>query len=196
MGNRGVGKRLGKNDWLHFNDQIPDPPEESNSFDDIDGFGEADIYCVGNAGNVWHFDGQTWRRLDFPCDIDLETVVCAGDGQVYISGEQGATFKGRGQHWQQIHEGSMTLPFKDMVWYEDRVWATSDYGVWHIHNDKVESAELPDHMGTCAGNLSVADGVLLLAGYGGAACKRDGRWTRIFSAAAMQRELREQKANE
>ena len=69
-----------------------------------------------NAGNVWHFDGQTWRRLDFPCDIDLETVVCAGDGQVYISSEQGTTFKGRGARWQRIHEGSMSLPFKDMVW--------------------------------------------------------------------------------
>ncbi|MDH0868134.1 hypothetical protein [Mitsuaria sp. GD03876] len=189
MGNRGVGKRLGKNDWLHFNDQIPDPPEESNSFDDIDGFSESDIYCVGNAGNVWHFDGKAWRQLDFPSNIHLESVVCAGDGQVYISGAQGTIFKGRGQRWQRIHEGSMSLPFKDLVWYEDRVWATSDYGVWQIHNDKLQSAELPDYIGNCAGNLSVGDGVLLLAGYGGAAFLRDGKWTRIFSAGAMQQEL-------
>lgn len=196
MGNRGVGKRLGKNDWRHFNDQIPGPPEESNSFDDIDGFSESDIYCVGNAGNVWHFDGKTWRRLDFPSRIDLESVVCAGDGQVYISGEQGTTFKGRGSRWQRIHVGSMSLPFKDMVWHEDRVWATSDYGVWHIRDDRVERAELPDGMGAYAGNLSVGDGVLLLAGYGGAAFLRDDQWTRIFSAGVMRRELCKQHAKE
>jgi hypothetical protein len=193
-GNRGVLKRLGKNQWKHWHDEIPDPPKADNSFDDIDGFSESDIYCVGLKGDVWHYDGKAWSQIEFPTNIDLETVCCAGDGSVYISGEGGTTFKGRGQKWKRIHKGEMSLPFKDMVWYEDRVWATSDYGVWHIHNDQQERADLPDGISAYAGNLSVADGVLMLAGYGGAGFLREGQWTKIFSAGSMAKAWRESQA--
>jgi hypothetical protein len=195
QGNRGVIKRLGKNQWKHWHDEIPSLPKANSSFDDIDGFSESDIYCVGLKGDVWHYDGKAWSQIEFPTNIDLETVCCAGDGSVYISGEGGTTFKGRGQKWKRIHKGEMSLPFKDMVWYEDRVWATSDYGVWHIHNDQQERADLPDGISAYAGNLSVADGVLMLAGYGGAGFLREGQWTKIFSAGSMAKAWRELQAD-
>ena len=194
QGNRGVIKRLGKNQWQHWHDEIPDPFEVDNAFDDIDGFNESDIYCVGLKGDVWHYDGKRWSQIEFPTNIDLETVCCAGDGFVYISGDGGTTFKGRGTQWKRIHKGEMSLPFTDMVWYGDRVWATSDYGVWHIHDDKVARADLPDGINAYAGHLSVGDGVLMIAGYGGAAFLRDGHWTKIFSAGTMARQLKERQA--
>lgn len=188
QGNRGVIKRLGKNHWQQWHDQIDDPPDGRFGFNDIDGYSEHDIYCVGEKGDVWHYDGNSWSQIQFPSNIDLCTVCCAGDGFVYISGEDGTTFKGRGQQWERLFERDMTLPFQDMVWYQDRVWATSDYGVWHIHQDQLMRAELPDGINAYSGHLAVADGVLMLAGYGGAAFLRDGQWTKIFSAGAMSRE--------
>lgn len=189
MGNRGVVKRLGINQWKHWHAEIPSLDDANSAFEDIDGFSESDIYCVGISGDVWHYNGSAWSQIEFPTNIDLETVCCAGDGFVYISGDSGTTFKGRGQQWARIHKGEMSLPFTDMVWYEDRIWATSDYGVWHIHKDKLERVRLPDGIDAYAGHLSVGDGVLMLAGYGGAAFLRDGKWTKIFSAGAMARDL-------
>ena len=191
-GNNSVGKRLGKNEWFSHSHAIPDPKRTDhrhNTFDDIDGFGEQDIYCVGQEGQVYHYDGKTWKHVPFPSNIDLETVCCAGDGNVYISGKKGMTFKGRGNRWKSIIKDGAYLPFRDMVWYEDRVWCTSDYGVWTIKDDKLASADLPDGMSAYAGNLSTADGVLLLAGYGGAAFLEKGKWTKIFSVAEMSRQV-------
>jgi hypothetical protein len=189
-GGNSVGKRIDKNEWFSHSHNIPNPKREDNlynSLDDIDGFSEQDIYCVGNEGRVLHYDGKLWKTISFPTTMDLETVCCAGDGNVYISGRKGTTYKGRGNAWQLIHTGELSLPFRDMVWHEDQVWCTSDYGVWTIKNNKVESAKLPDGMNVYAGNLSVGDGVLLLAGYGGAAFMENGQWHKIFSATEMNR---------
>ena len=185
-GNNSVGKRTARGEWHAFTPTIPNPGKQAwldNGFDDIDGFSESDIYCAGGKGQVYHFNGKDWSSLAFPTNTQLQSLCCAGDGNVYVSGEHGVVFKGRGEQWKNIHKAKpagMVLGFKDMVWYEDRVWCTSDYGLWTIHNDKLTQADVPDFVRMCSGNLSVADGVLLLAGYGGAAFRENGQWHPVY----------------
>ena len=189
-GNNSVTRREGPDNWSDISKSIPNPDREDylhNRFEDIDGFNENDIYCVGTDGQVYHFDGKSWRQQDFPSNIHLYTVCCGQDGFVYISGFQGKTFKGKLNTWEVISGPSTTLPFKDMVWYENKVWCTSDHGVWTIENNKVIEAKLPTSgIRLCQGNLSAADGVLLLAGYGGAAFLENGEWTQLYSPGAFE----------
>jgi len=163
-------------------DSIHDEKDwERAGFNDIDGFSANDIYCVGGKGDVWHFNGKAWTQIHFSSNIDLSSVCCAGDSQVYISGYGGTTFKGRGQKWKQIFKGEMAMPFKRMEWFENKVWCTSDYGLWTLENDKlVEPAEVTDEIKVCSGYMSTRDGVLLIAGPGGAAYKEAGVWHKIF----------------
>ncbi|NIA00895.1 hypothetical protein [Massilia sp. CCM 8734] len=193
-GNNSVGTRTGIDSWFGHTHAIANPKRSDglyNALYDIDGFSEQDVYTAGTDGQVFHFDGKTWKQVAMPTNIELSAVCCAGDDQVYISGRKGTTYMGRGNKWTRIHEGSQTLPFRDMVWHEDRVWCTNDSGVWFIKNDKVERANLPDGIGAYSGNLSSSDGVLLLAGYGGAAFFEHGKWTKIFSVAEMSRSVLE-----
>ncbi|TDR34962.1 hypothetical protein DFR29_1418 [Tahibacter aquaticus] len=192
-GNNSVGKRLGSGEWLSHTQSIPDPERNDsrdNTLEDIDGFSESDIYTVGSEGQVFHYDGKTWTRLAFPTNARLETVCCAGNGSVYISDVDGSVFKGRGEEWVRIHKTKLQLPYRDMVWHDGKLWCTSDYGVWTIADDKVAVADLPPGVAAYAGNLSAADGVLLLAGYGGAAFREDGHWTVLYSAVEMHRAAR------
>jgi len=196
-GNNSVARREGPDNWRSYSQDIPDPERHDhlhNMFEDIDGFGEDDIYCVGNEGQVFHYNGTVWQQLDFPSNIDLDTVCCGGDGYVYVSGFKGITYKGRMNEWRKISEKVTSLPFKDMVWYENQVWCTNDHSVWLISDDKLEKADLPEGVGAYAGNLSVGDGVLLLAGYGGAAFLKKNKWTVIYSALLLDRALKESKA--
>lgn len=183
---RSVGRRDGKADWLSYTAAIP-PAKKSvkEGFEDIDGFGEDDLYAVGGAGDVWRFDGKLWQRCAFPTNLWLTAVCCGGDGEVYVGGLHGHVYKGRGDRWKQIHDGDMTLPFRDMVWYQGAVWCTSDYGVWTITNDRLVEAEIPAAAKICAGNLSARDGILLVAGHGGAAFHEDGQWKVIFHSREM-----------
>lgn len=53
--------------------------------------------------------------------------------------------------------GELTLPFRQMVWYENCVWATSDYGVWQIIGDDVVQPDLPSEVKMCTGYISCTE---------------------------------------
>ncbi|MDH4556934.1 hypothetical protein E8F11_17465, partial [Pseudomonas sp. BN417] len=177
-GMRTVGFRKNRNEWAWYNDSIPFQDERRRiGFRDLDGFSQDDIYAVGGYGDVWHFNGGSWRPVDFPSNLFLETVCCGADGRVYISGYEGHTFVGRGDTWKKVESKELiSLAFKDMVWYEDRVWCTNDYGVWWIVGDQLVKANIPAFAQISAGHLSARDGVLLLAGFYGAAYLENGQW--------------------
>lgn len=194
-GVRSFAKRIGPDTYeshRHLISGIPHghPDFLRDGFDDFDMFAEDDIYAAGGKGDVWHFNGKTWRQIPLPTNAWLQTVCCGGDGNVYISGYEGLTFMGRGDSWKQIHSGGVYLGWRDMVWFEDRAWATSENGLWTIQDGRVEYvADLPSEVRVCAGNLYVADGVMLLAGMGGACFRENGQWHSIFTKGEMDRLL-------
>jgi hypothetical protein len=180
---RGVCYREGADQWISIRGNLPDPKGVRPShvgFEGLHGFNREDLYGVGGKGDVWRFDGQNWHQCEVPTDMYLESVCCAGDGYVYVGMQSGNLMRGRENEWEVIHEDAMTLPFKDMVWFDNRLWCTSDYGVWTVENGKLKEPDLPPEVKACSGNLSTADGVLLLAGLHGAALYDGTRWDRLF----------------
>lgn len=152
----------------------------ADTFRDLAGFTEQELYAVGGGGDVWRMVGPVWKQCAFPTNKDMETVCCGGDGNVYVSGQMGTTYMGLGDRWTLVYDGNMSIPFKDMVWYDGRVWCTSDYGLWWIQDGKLVEAQVPPGIKGCSGYLAARDGILLVCGYGGAAFCEDGRWEIIF----------------
>jgi len=158
---------------------------DNMSFKDIDGFAYDDLYTIAGQGVLWHFNGKTWRQIDFPSNMYMESICCGGDGNVYIGAQSGTLFRGRGDKWKMVERGDMTLPFNDLVWYQDRLWGTSDYGLWTLEGDSMVRADVPSEITVCAGNLSVADGVMLMAGTQGAVFHDGEKWQVIFNYQQM-----------
>jgi hypothetical protein len=186
---RSLGIRIGKEQWHWLNEKIPVDPDSgvriTCGFRDIDGTDESDLYACGDQGDLWNCSGGAWRKCAFPSNVTLNTVCCAPDGTVYLSGYVRETYHGKDDTWTKIAKPELSLPFKDMIWYEDRVWCTNDYGVWWIQGNKLTGAKIPSDIKVCAGNLSARDGVLLLAGYFGAAVLQRGQWKVIFHYNAL-----------
>ena len=180
---RNLARREAAGKWTVISRDIPKDRRNRHElgFNDVAGFDEHHLYAVGGAGDVWYSDGATWRRSAFPANHELTTVCCGEDGNVYIGGVAGVTFMGRQDSWKQIHDGDMSLPFKDMVWFQDRVWCTSDYGLWWIKEGDLMPADVPADVKVCSGYLSARDGVLVVAGHGGAAFLESGTWHVIFN---------------
>jgi hypothetical protein len=177
---RTVGRRLGRNAW-EWHDSIPYKNLMSDGgFLDIDGFSLTDIYAAGGHGDLWHFDGQKWLQLPFPSNMTLTTVCCGGDGEVYIGADGGTVYQGRGDRWKRIHVGGMTLPYRDMVWHQNKVWCTNDHGIVVIDQGQHKKTEMPDWVRVCAGHMSAGDGVLLVAGMYGAAMHDGKDWHKII----------------
>lgn len=193
-GNRSVGKRTGKNNWFSHSQTLPMPSKTTQGgFTDIDGFNEQDIYTVGGKGDVWHYNGEEWHPITFFTSNDcVNTVCCGGDGFVYVSGDEGLTFIGRNNRWKKINDKGITQGFRDMVWHHDRVWCTNDDGVWTIKENKIAVASLPLEIAACAGHLYVNNGVLLLAGSGGAAFLENGQWQSILVTHDLEKQLNDE----
>jgi len=189
------GKRLGKNQWWTNLNGLDHDKENflAEGFSDLDGFCESDIYAAGGKGDVWRFDGSRWRQIAFPTNTYVNTVCCGGDGNVYISCYEGLTFVGRGNRWKEIRGlGRVYLGFKDMVWHSGQAWCTSENGIWRIRNasEWVSDNDLATEVRVCSGNMYVNDGVLLVAGMGGAAFLENDQWQVIFLRGHMERALR------
>jgi hypothetical protein len=190
-----VCRRRGCNDWESLCLNLPKETladfesvdrSANMAFEDIDGFSATDLYAIAGKGRIWHFDGKQWAQIAFPSNMQLTAVCCAGDGNVYIGAQAGSIFRGRRNEWKLMHRGDMTLPFQDMVWHAGRVWCTSDYGLWTIDGDQVVKASMPSEIAVCAGNLSAADGVMLMAGAHGAAFHDGHEWQSIFVKQQME----------
>lgn len=192
--NNSVGYRKEVSEWESLCLNLPIPNDERDAFKrrvefdlrDIDGFSHDDLYIAGGKGNVWHFTGVEWEQIHFPSNVYLETVCCAGDGFVYIGGQSGTLFKGRGNKWEKISSGGYSLPFEDIVWHAGKVWCTSDYGLWYLEDDMLVNANLPPEIAVAAGHLSVGDGVMLMAGMYGAAWHDGQEWHALLNAVELQ----------
>ncbi|WP_431261968.1 hypothetical protein ACQ859_17410 [Roseateles chitinivorans] len=171
-------------EWVSIRHNLTDPPAKKVTdygFAAIAGFNANDIYAAGGEGDLWRFDGKTWRQCQVPTNMAMESLCCAGDGHVYVGLQSGGLLRGREDEWEVIHEDNMTVPFKDIVWYQDQLWCTSEYGLWTVGKDgKLVDADVPALASACSGNLSTADGILMVAGLNGAAIHDGSEWHRVL----------------
>jgi len=180
---RSIYKRVNLGHWVKLDNGFPD---EESSFDigfyDMDGFSESDMYAVGGHGDIWHYDGTIWMQEGFPSNMQLNTVTCAGDGYVYVSGMGGTLWRGRNSTWEHLYDGSYTIPWNDVLWFEDKLWLASDY-MLRIWNGKElvpvtddEGDELP-----FSGHMDAYDGLLVIADSDSVMAYQDGKWRTLVA---------------
>lgn len=192
-GPRQFYKRLGLDSWQNKADSIElpegyhsDGPDlvklvSNTGWRDADGFSENEVYAVGGLGDVWHFSGRDWQQCDFPSNELLHNVCCAGDGNVYIGGNLGSLWVGKQNKWKQLSSQRFMMPWKGMVWYQNRLIVGSDYGLWELREGSLERADVPATVQLCSASLDVSpDGKYLLTGGGHGACLHDGRDWKIL----------------
>ncbi|MFZ6674191.1 hypothetical protein [Undibacterium sp. Xuan67W] len=201
-----VFQRMPNQQW-HEHKGIPIPKEfkskdretvlnaiSNSTFFDLAGFSEADMYAVGDAGIVWHFDGKLWKQIAFPTNLRLQTVTCAGDGNVYITDIRGSLWCGRGAEWKQTAKSDRSLPFADAGWFDGRLWCANDYGMMvfegktfvQAHQAKVNP--IPTEVALLSHRFDISpDGKqMLVCGGHGAAMNRDGKWEVLFNGDDFQ----------
>jgi hypothetical protein len=163
---RKVFKRVAVGKWERL-DAIPAPVGDAaidaSGFNDLDGFTESDLYAVGGHGDVWHFDGSAWRQMGFPTNEQLATVTCAGDGNVYITGEGGSLWVGQKSTWRLLEQRGSSVLCNDAVWFNGQLWMASDYQL-RVWDGK--AVVPPEHEGKpilASGHMDAYDGILAIA---------------------------------
>jgi len=118
-------------------------------FSDLDGFSKNDIYGCGDGGDLWHYDGKKWKRLDPPSNFDMSAILCAKDGYVYIGGNIGQIMKGRyskekGEEWE-ILKSSLSRRIHSLAWFQEKVYIGTEEGLFSIDGkEKIKQYIFPE----------------------------------------------------
>jgi|GEM_PF-372254 len=166
--------------WQSIDKGLPD------TFDiwGIDGFNDEDIYAVGDDedGAIWHFDGSKWSQCDSPVGIEMNfnAVKCAGNGKVYVSGDDGYLLCGRGNSWKCVFEGETGETFWDMEWFGKELYLSTLSFVYRLKGGKLKLVDFGDDTpGTCC-HLSTAKKVLWSIGAQDVMKFDEKIWTRLI----------------
>ncbi|WP_439558349.1 hypothetical protein [Dyadobacter sp.] len=168
---RTVHRRLDIGKWESLSLGLPAMKRDASAnelldlgFRDIDGFAEDDLYAVGGRGDVWHWNGKIWIPCEFPTNWPLFTVCCGGDSQVYISGEGGTLFQGRGDLWKRIWQAEYTVPYNDSRWFAGKLWLSSDYMLDEWSDNQVKHVHYDGKRVNARGHMDAGDGIIVVAG--------------------------------
>lgn len=187
-GVRRVLRRDGIEQWTDITKQLrsDQPARETldHGFDDLDGFNEADIYAVGGRGDAWRFDGNEWHQLDLPTNVQLKSVCCASDGNVYIGGNGHTVLRGNRDQWQVLNQAETNSAFMQIINFKDRVYAVDEWGrtLYEVTRDGVTPTDMGDYSLPDTGCLCMATGhgMLLVAGSESASLFDGKVWRDVF----------------
>ncbi len=184
---RKVFVRIDINTWVPLDNGLHIEEEKDDlgkvGFLDIDGFSEKDMYACGQNGDLWHYDGSIWNKIDIPTNSVLYKLCCAGDGFVYIITNSRDVWKGRENSWTLIKQDLTDEVLEDIVDYREHVVISTVSELYHIHNDSFEvwNSGIPSMMSKA--HLSANDGVLLVAGRDEAVSHDGHVWNVILEPA-------------
>lgn len=114
----------------------PTLPRET-SLSAIWGSGPDDVWAVGPAGAIMHFDGSELHMVESGVDVTLLAVHGTGPDDVWFVGEQGTTL-----HWDgtKVHLISQTF---DRTFLG--VWANGADDVWLVGFEPLENVGIVRH---------------------------------------------------
>lgn len=160
---RQVYRRVG-GQWVSMADAIH--ASKSNvgvGFNDIVGNPRGELFAVGNRGEIWWFDTQTWHSVDSGTNAHLEAVAVLDD-QVIVAGRDGVILRGGHQGFESIGPTTAGLNFWDIAVFEKRIFVSASAGVFKLDagsNQAFETAPMPMHVGY---RLAVGGGRLISLG--------------------------------
>jgi len=162
-GFRGQVYRRDDAGWVHIDNGLLESPNSEAEIDlhSIDGTSHRDILTVGSEGMTFHFDGESWTRLDAPTERSLAWVRYVSPAESYICGRKGTLLRRVGGRWENLTDPALADDLWCVESYEDRIYVASLRDVFVLTGNKLERTRAgattpkPD-----AFRLDAKDGVL------------------------------------
>lgn len=129
--------RREKGQWVHIDKGILAGKNDQLGFESIDGTSKTNIYAVGDRGEIWHFDGRRWDKIDSPTNLDLHEVHCVNPELVYAVGANGIVVRGGGSHWQVLQNEDLGEELWGVVSFAGNVYVAGYDGIAMIQGDDI-----------------------------------------------------------
>ncbi len=98
-------------------------------------FGRSNVYAVGDAGVILHFDGSTWSIADVGTSTQMNAIWGPRPNDIFIVGDEATAFHYDGTAWKQIATDALGS-LESVFGAGDSVWAVGDFYVGRYDGTK------------------------------------------------------------
>jgi photosystem II stability/assembly factor-like uncharacterized protein len=153
----------------------------------VSGIREDDLYCVGDAGVMLHWNGRSWHRVEVPTRADLLAVHFSPEGVGWAVGAEGVTLRCDGDRWQLVPSGVQTTLRGIWSGPHGAAWAVGDRGTMLKWGGKDWIQESPiTESDLHAINGAYEDQLWAVGGNGTVLLHRSNRWS-VFHATPVSK---------
>ncbi|HZN62452.1 MAG TPA: hypothetical protein VFC90_08620 [Planctomycetota bacterium] len=161
---RQVYRRDGEATWTAMH--APAPDKGNAGFEAVSGFSSKELYAVGWNGEIWEWNGKKWVNRASPTNLILTGVCCAGDGKVYVCGQNGTLLRGRHDTWKVVDLGDFNQDFWAVHEFKKRIYLATMKALYLLGDDGLEPVDFGDDAPATCYRLTDAEGVLWSVGSG------------------------------
>jgi hypothetical protein len=145
--------------WQHLGHGVIDKSLGA-TFESMAGSGPRDIYAVGSSGDIWHYDGQLWRRCDSPTNQHLLDIHYANSEEIYVCGKNGVLLRGSKDKWDVIKNEDFSQDLWGVEVFNNQVYVASFMGLGIIIGDTIKPLDLGLRRQIAGYRLRQSEGIL------------------------------------
>lgn len=123
--------RFENNNWVHCDSGILAPAKEIEfNLMSIDGTSENDIYVVGWKGEIFHYNGASWKKFEIQTNLNINRVRCVNRDLIYACGDKGIFIKGSGSSWEVFKSPEVNEDLWGLEVFKDTPYISSLKGLY------------------------------------------------------------------
>jgi hypothetical protein len=177
VGLRGMAYRFdAPTNWTRVDEGLP------NDFNiqRIHGFSAGEIYAAGSHGELWcRAEGQ-WKRLELPTNVNLTSINCAVDGNVYVGGHKGLLIRGRKDTWEVIQFDDFKQDIWDLEWFDGALYVSTLSALYRLKGNSLDPVLFSGDEPASFYHLSSSENVLWSIGEEDVMSYDGNRWSRVI----------------
>ena len=120
--------------WTAIHGKMLSPlkSEAVRGFEAIDGYSDTELYAVGWEGEIWQFNGRSWKANVSPTNLIMTSVCCSPAGKVYVCGQAGLILCGRHDSWEVVETEGIKDDFWSVVSFKGRVYVSGFRNIFEL----------------------------------------------------------------
>jgi hypothetical protein len=148
-------------------------------FHTIHGVAPNCVYAGGRRGELFKFDGISWRKLDYPSNSDISRLEVLDSDDVIVCGKNGSLYRGHDDIWSPIGEEGYKEDFWSVSSLDGCVYASSLEDILFFKGGRIERLVRPNEDFKFH-RISAADGYLWATGGEGEIARWNGQQWSIY----------------
>lgn len=171
---RQVYKRSHQGEWVAISGDILSPKGVPKvcGFNAISGQDEACIWAVGFFGEIFGFDGSSWKQWSSPTNVILHRVVTVSRNLAYATGQLGTLLKFDGSGWFVVCSDADVGNLWGATIFKGVLYVSSEKAIYRLANGDLQPLKIQGV--TSFGHLHANDGVMWSFGTQALAWTEDG----------------------